>query len=110
MKLIRTIVRPEKLDAVKDALESLSVRSITVTDVRYRGPEKRHIMVFRGIEIVADFSDKQEIEMIVHDDDVDEVVDTIIRSARTGSIGDGHVSVIPISHRYSIHDGMRDIC
>jgi nitrogen regulatory protein P-II 1 len=110
MKLIRTLVRPDKLDAVKDVLEHLRVNSITVTDVKYRGPEKRHIVVFRGCMFPVDFSEKQEIELIVHDDDVDEVVDAIIRTARTGTKGDGHVSVIPIEHRYSIHTGERDVC
>src|SRR5438105_4396875 len=111
MKIIRTMVRPDKLDAVKDALEKLRVRSMTVTEVKYRGPEKRHSVVFRGFEFAADFSERQEIELIVHDDDVDEVVDAIIRTARTpGSTGDGHVSVIPVEHRYSIHTGERDIC
>ena len=110
MKVIRTMVRPDKLDAVKNALEDLRVRSLTVTDVKYRGPEKRHIVIFRGCTFPADFSEKQEIEVIVHDDEVDDVVDAIIRTARTGSTGDGHISVIPIEHRYSIHTGERDIC
>jgi nitrogen regulatory protein P-II 1 len=110
MKLIRTMVRPDKLDEVKDALEKLRVSSITVTDVKYRGPEKRHILVFRGFQHPADYVEKLELELIVHDDEVDEVVDTIIRTARTALAGDGHVSVIPVEHRYSIHTGRRDIC
>jgi nitrogen regulatory protein P-II 1 len=110
MKLIRTMVRPDKLDAVKDALEGACVSSLTVSEVKYRGPEKRHIIIFRGFQHPADYIEKLELEMVVHDDDVDQVVDIIIRTARTGIAGDGYVSVMPLEHRYSIHTGERDIC
>ena len=110
MKLIRTMLRPDKLDAVKDALEKTSVPSITFSEVKYRGPEKRHLIVFRGFQLPADYMEKVELEMVVHDDDVDRVVDVIMRTARTGIPGDGYVSVMPLEHRYSIHTGARDIC
>ena len=110
MKLIRAMVRPDKLDALKNALEQACVSSMTVIEVRYRGPEKRPLVVFRGFQHPADYLEKLEIEMVVQDDDVDEVVDTIIRTARTGIPGDGHVSVMPVEDRYSIHTGRRDIC
>lgn len=110
MKLIRAMVRPDKLDDLKDALEQTSVRSITVTLVRYRGPEKRPVIVFRGFQHVADYIERMEIEMVVHDDDVDRVIDTIIRTARTGIAGDGHVSVVSVEHQYAIHTGQRDVC
>ena len=109
MKMIRAMVRPGKLDALKDALEQ-AVPSITVIEVRYRGPERRPLLVFRGFQHPEDYLEKLEIEMVVHDDDVDQVVDTIIRTARTGKPGDGHVSVMPVEDCYSIHTGQRDIC
>jgi nitrogen regulatory protein P-II 1 len=110
MKLIRAMVRRDKLEALKDALEQASVPSITVIEVRYRGPEKRHVIVFRGHQHPTEYLEKLEIEMVVNDDDVDQVVDTIIRTARTGTPGDGHVSVLPLEDRYSILTGRRDIC
>src|SRR5215471_17530034 len=110
MKLIRAMVRPDKLEGLKDALEHTSVRSITVTIVKYRGPEKRPLLVFRGNQHMADYVERLEIEMVVHDDDVDCVIGTIMRIARTGLPGDGHISVVSVDHQYAIHTGQRDIC
>ena len=110
MKLIQALVRPGKLDALRGALEDASVPSITVMNVRYRGPEKRPETAFRGYLISEEYIDKLEIEMVVQDDDVDRIVGVIMKTARTGTPGDGHVSICPIEHRYDIHSGHRETC
>jgi nitrogen regulatory protein P-II 1 len=110
MKLIQALVRPGKLDALKGALEDACVRSIAIMSVRYRGPEKRPVTAFRGFLISEDYVDQLGIEMVVQDDDVDRIVGVILRTARTGAPGDGHVSISPIDHRYDIHSGYRETC
>jgi len=110
MKRIHALVRPAKLDALRGALENASVRSITITNVRHRGPEKRPVTAFRGFLIPEHEVEKLELEMVVDDDDVDRIVGVILRIARTGSPGDGHVSISPIEHRYDILSGHRETC
>jgi nitrogen regulatory protein PII len=108
MKLIRSVVHPDKVDAVKAALGKLDVLWLTVTQVCDHNPQKTHTMVWRGrrFEIGAT---RMEIDAAVHDDDVDQVVDVIIKSARTGETDDGYVSVIPEEHRYEIRTGRRAV-
>jgi nitrogen regulatory protein P-II 1 len=110
MKLIQALVRPGKLDALRGALDAACVRSITITHVRYRGPEKRPERAFLGFLVSEHEADKLEIEMVVQDDDVDRIVGVILRTARTGVPGDGHVSICPIDHRYDIQSGYREAC
>jgi len=110
MKRIQALVRPGKLDDLRGALEDACVPSITIASVRYRGPEKRPQTAFRGFLISEEYVEKLAIEMVVQDDDVDRIVGVILRTARTGAPDDGHVSVSPIEHRYSIHSGYREIC
>ena len=109
MKRIQALVRPCKLEVLRAALEDACVPSITVCGVRHRGPEKRPETAFRGF-LIPDYAEKLQIEMVVQDDDVDRIVGLILRTARTEAPDDGHVSVSPIEHRYSIHSGYREIC
>lgn len=108
MKRIQALARPDKLEALRGALEDACVLSITVNRVRYRGPETRPLTACRGF-LIPDYVDKLEIKMVVQGDDVDRIVALILKSARTGAPGDGHVSVSPVEHRYSIHTGYREI-
>jgi nitrogen regulatory protein PII len=108
MKLIKSIVRPHKVDDVRDALEKLSIAGMTVTDVRGHGRQKGHTTVYRGKEYSVSLLPKTQIEVVVPDDVVEEVIETIIRAARTGEIGDGRVFVLPVEHSYNIRTGERD--
>jgi nitrogen regulatory protein PII len=105
MKLIKTIVRPNKVDEVKDALGKLNVSGMTVTEVRGHGKQKGHTAIYRGKEYNVSLLPKMEIEMVVPDQLVDDVVKVIIEAARTGEIGDGRVFVMPVSQSYRIRTG-----
>jgi nitrogen regulatory protein P-II 1 len=105
MQLIKCIVRPDKVDAVKEALGQLDVSGMTVTEVRGHGHQKGHTTVYRGKEYNVDLLPKMEIETIVSDRLVDDVVRGIIEAARTGEIGDGRVFVSPITRSYRIRTG-----
>ena len=109
MKLIKSIVRPNKVDDVREALEKLSVSGMTVTDVRGHGRQKGHTAMYRGREYSVSLLPKVEIEVVVPDDTVDEVIGAIIRAARTGEIGDGRVFVLPVEQGYNIRTGERDM-
>ncbi len=105
MKLIKAIVRPNKVDEVKDALGKLNVSGMTVTEVRGHGKQKGHTAIYRGKEYNVSLLPKMEIETVIQDDVVDEVVKAIIQAARTGEIGDGRVFVVPVTHSYRIRTG-----
>jgi len=105
MKLIKAIVRPNKVDEVKDALGKLNISGMTVTEVRGHGKQKGHTAIYRGKEYNVSLLPKMEIETVIHDDVVDEVVKAIIQAARTGEIGDGRVFVVPVTHSYRIRTG-----
>ena len=109
MKLIKCIIRPNKVDEVKDALAKLSIAGMTVTEVRGHGKQKGHTAIYRGKEYSVTLLPKVEIEVVVHDDVADQVIEAIIKAARTGEIGDGRVFVTPIEHSYNIRTGERDI-
>ena len=109
MKLISSVVRSDKVDAIKAALNKVNVFGLTVTEVHDYTPQKHETTVWRGHEYSVGFSHKLEIDLVVHDDDVDVVVKAILCTARTGELGDGHVSVLPIEHRYNIRNGERDV-
>ena len=109
MKLISGMVRPDKLEQVKAALERLHVVGMTVTEVRDHSPQDHGTTVWKGHEYKLSFSIKMGIQLVVHDDDVHDVVNVIIDTARTGHVGDGFVSVVPIEHRYNIRNGERDV-
>src|SRR3979490_3235013 len=95
MKLIKAIVRPNKVDDVKEALSKLSVSGMTVTEVRGHGKQKGHTAVYRGKEYQVTLLPKMQIETVVTDDVVDAAVQAIIAAARTGEIGDGRVFITP---------------
>ena len=105
MQLIKTIVRPNKVDEVKEALGKLNVSGMTVTEVRGHGKQKGHTAIYRGKEYNVSLLPKMEIEIVVADAIVDEVVKAIMQAARTGEIGDGRVFVSPVTHSYKIRTG-----
>src|SRR3954447_9929645 len=108
MKLIKSIVRPHKVDDVREALEKLSIAGITVTDVRGHGKQKGHTAIYRGKEYSVSLLPKMQIEVVVSDAIADDVVRTVVQSARTGEIGDGRVFVLPIDNTYRIRTGEKD--
>jgi len=105
MKLIKSIVRPNKVDEVKDALAALGVSGITVTEVRGHGKQKGHTAMYRGQEYEVSLLPKMEVEVVVPEEMADEAVRAIIRAARTGEIGDGRVFVFPVEQSYRIRTG-----
>jgi nitrogen regulatory protein PII len=109
MKLIKSIVRPSKVDEVREALEKLQVPGMTVTEVRGHGRQKGHTAVYRGKEYNVSLLPKVEIELVVPDQLVDEVIKAIIGAARTGEIGDGRVFVLPVGTGYNIRTGEQDV-
>jgi nitrogen regulatory protein PII len=109
MKLIKAIVRPNKVDDVKEALTKLSISGMTVTEVRGHGKQKGHTAVYRGKEYNVSLLPKMEIEVVVQDGIVDEAIGAIIQAARTGEIGDGRVFVIPVDQTYRIRTGEKDV-
>ena len=96
MKKIEAIIKPFKLEDVKDALAEVEVSGMTVSEVKGYGRQQGHSELYRGAEYVVDFLPKIKIEIIVKEDDVEKAIDAIIRSARTGKIGDGKIFVSPI--------------
>ena len=109
MKLIKSIVRPDKVDAIKDALGEINIAGMTVTDVRGHGKQKGHTAVYRGQEYNVSLLPKMQVELVVSDDVVDDAVKAIIQAARTGEIGDGRVFVMPVSQSYKIRTGEVDV-
>ena len=109
MKLIKSIVRPHKVDDVREALEKLNIAGMTVTDVRGHGRQKGHTAVYRGKEYSVSLLPKVEIEVVVPDAVAEDVIDAIMTAARTGEIGDGRVFVIPVEQSYNIRTGERDV-
>jgi nitrogen regulatory protein PII len=109
MKLIKSIVRPNKVDDVREALERLNVAGMTVTDVRGHGRQKGHTAVYRGKEYSVSLIPKVEIDVVVPNDLAEAAVTAIVEAARTGEIGDGRVFVFPAEQGYNIRTGERDI-
>jgi nitrogen regulatory protein PII len=105
MKLIKAIVRPNKVDDVREALERLSISGMTVTEVRGHGKQKGHTAIYRGKEYNVSLLPKMEVEVVVDDAVVDEAVKAIIQTARTGEIGDGRVFVLPVDQSFRIRTG-----
>ena len=105
MKLIKAIVRPNKVDQVKEALDRLSVSGMTVTEVRGHGKQKGHTAIYRGKEYNVSLLPKMKVEVVIADEAVDTVVQAIIEAARTGEIGDGRVFVLPVTQSYKIRTG-----
>ena len=108
MKLIKAIVRPNKVDEIREALEKLSITGMTVTEVRGHGRQKGHTAIYRGKEYNVSLLPKMELEVVVVDSVVDDAIKAIISSARTGEIGDGRVFVLPVEQSYKIRTGEKD--
>ncbi|MBC7506341.1 MAG: P-II family nitrogen regulator [Sandarakinorhabdus sp.] len=108
MKKIEAVIKPFKLDEVKEALHEVGVSGITVTEAKGFGRQKGHTELYRGAEYVVDFLPKVRLEIVVDDDQVDRVVEAIANAARTGRIGDGKIFVSPIESAVRIRTGERD--
>jgi nitrogen regulatory protein P-II 1 len=107
MKKVEAIIKPFKLDEVKDALVEIGIGGMTVTEVRGFGQQKGHTEIYRGTEYVIDFLPKVKIEIVVKDEDVEKVIETIMKTAQTGRVGDGKIFVIPIEEVVRIRTGER---
>ncbi|MDT7906610.1 MAG: P-II family nitrogen regulator [Candidatus Calescibacterium sp.] len=105
MKKIEAIIKPFRLDEVKDALTAIGVGGMTVSEVRGFGRQKGHTELYRGAEYVVDFLPKVKIEVVVPDDMVEKVVKAIIDSAKTGKVGDGKIFIYPIEQAIRIRTG-----
>ena len=108
MKMITAIIKPFKLDEVREALSDIGVQGITVTEVKGFGRQKGHTELYRGAEYVVDFLPKVKIEVVVRDQDVDRCVDAIVGAARTGKIGDGKIFITPVERVVRIRTGELD--
>jgi nitrogen regulatory protein P-II 1 len=107
VKLVVAVLKPFKLDDVKEALKNLGVQGMTLTESQGFGRQRGHTEVYRGAEYEVDFVPKIRIEVLVNDDQTDEVVDAIIATAATGKIGDGKVWVIPVETVVRVRTGER---
>ena len=105
MKLVTAIIKPFKLDDVRESLSEIGVQGITVTEVKGFGRQKGHTELYRGAEYVVDFLPKIRVELVIADELVDQAVDAIIRIARTGKIGDGKIFVSPVEQVIRIRTG-----
>jgi nitrogen regulatory protein PII len=105
MQMVKAIVRPDKVDEIKDALTRIHVAGMTVSEVRGHGKQKGHTAIYRGKEYQVSLLPKMQIETVVADEIVDAVVEAIITAARTGEIGDGRVFVTPVSRSYKSRTG-----
>ena len=108
MKLITAVVKPFKLDDVREALSEIGVSGVTVTEVKGFGRQKGHTELYRGAEYVVDFLPKIKIEIVITSDLVERTIETIIKSARTGKIGDGKIFVLPVEQVVRIRTGETD--
>jgi nitrogen regulatory protein PII len=109
MKLIKCIVRPNKVDEIKDALEKVSVSGLTVTEVRGHGRQRGHKAIYRGREYDVSLLPKMMIDIVAPDALVDDIVRTVTETARTGEIGDGRIFVMAVDQAYNIRTGERDV-
>ena len=108
MKLLKAIIRPNKVDDVKDALSKLNLSGMTVTEVRGHGKQKGHTAVYRGKEYNVSLLPKMQVEVVVADSIAEEAIRAIVEAARTGEIGDGRVFVLPVEESYRIRTGERE--
>jgi len=107
MKKIDAIIQPYKLDQVREALRNIGLEGITALEVRGHGRQKGHTEVYRGQEYVVDFLPKIKLEIVVSDDRVEEILDTLCAAARSGRIGDGKIFVTPVEQAVRIRSGER---
>lgn len=107
MKKVEAIIKPFKLDEVKDKLNEIGIKGITVSEVKGFGRQKGHTELYRGAEYVVDFLPKVKLEVVIADSQLDEVVDTIMKTAQTGRIGDGKIFVLDLIDTIRIRTGER---
>ncbi len=105
MKKIEVIIKPFKLDDLKDALNELNIHGMTISEVKGFGRQKGHTEIYRGAEYTVDFIPKVKVEIVIAEDMVDKVIDSIISSTRTGKIGDGKIFVLPVESVCRIRTG-----
>ena len=105
MKLVLAIVKPHRLDEVKEALREIGVRGLTAVEAQGFGRQRGHTEIYRGAEYQVDFVPKVQVEIMAEDHEVDGIVDAIMKAARTGKIGDGKVFVLPADQVYRIRTG-----
>ena len=105
MKLVTAIVKPHRVEEVKQALQDLGVQGLTLSEVRGYGRQRGHTEVYRGAEYTVDFVPKARLDILVTDGQVDEVVDTLLAAARTGQVGDGKVWVTTVEQTVRIRTG-----
>lgn len=108
MKKVEAIIKPFKLEDVKDALSEVGVQGVTVTEVKGFGRQKGHTEIYRGSEYTVDFLPKVKLEVVVEDGDAEKVVDAIVKTANTGKIGDGKVFVSAIESAVRIRTSEKD--
>jgi nitrogen regulatory protein P-II 1 len=108
MKKVEVIIKPFKLDDVKEALSAIGVQGMTVSEVKGFGRQKGHKEIYRGAEYVVDFLPKIKVEMVVLSEIVDQVVEKVVSAARTGTIGDGKIFVMPVDTVVRIRTGEKD--
>jgi len=107
MKLVTAIIKPHMLDEVKSALESFGVEGMTVSEASGFGRQRGHTEVYRGAEYTVDLVPKVRLEVLVADDDVSDIIDVLVKSARTGRIGDGKVWSVPVDDVVRVRTGER---
>jgi nitrogen regulatory protein PII len=107
MKKIEAIIKPFKLDEVKEALSGVGVEGLTVTEVKGFGRQKGHTEIYRGAEYVVDFLPKIKLEVVVTEEAVDKVIEAIVGAANTGKIGDGKIFILPLEEAIRIRTGER---
>jgi nitrogen regulatory protein P-II 1 len=105
MKKIEAVIKPFKLDDVKEALNTIGIQGMTITEVKGHGRQKGHKEIYRGAEYVVDFIPKIKIEIVIDADRAEQVVDTILKAANTGKIGDGKIFVTPVEEAIRVRTG-----
>jgi nitrogen regulatory protein P-II 1 len=105
MKKIEAIIKPFKLDDVKEALNGIGIKGMTISEVKGYGRQKGHKEIYRGAEYIVDFIPKAKMEIIVDADQVEEVIGTICKAAQTGKIGDGKIFVLPVDEVVRVRTG-----
>jgi nitrogen regulatory protein P-II 1 len=108
MKMVTAVVKPFKLDEVREALSAIGVQGITVTEVKGFGRQKGHTELYRGAEYVVDFLPKVKVEVVVKDSDVERSIEAIVKAAKTGKIGDGKIFVTAVEQVVRIRTGETD--
>ncbi|WP_020396443.1 P-II family nitrogen regulator [Thiolinea disciformis] len=105
MKMVQAIIKPFKLDDVREALTEIGVTGMTATEVKGFGRQKGHTELYRGAEYVVDFLPKIKLEIVINDEKVNDVIEAVMKAAQTGKIGDGKIFVMPVEQAIRIRTG-----